>query len=126
MLILRNNFMKRKYPFLTVRVLKTLGACTDSKFYFHNWFYLFLNPSICSHFQVARSLPSLAVLRTVSSAIRSKLQAASVTESNELERIQKKFAAPWYNRSFPHFIISVCRSYTNAFDYLKTMYLAWE
>jgi hypothetical protein len=99
--------------------LKTSGVCTDSKFYFRNWFYLFLNPSICSHFQVARSLLSLAVFRTISSSIRTKLQAASMTESNELERIQTKFAAPWYSRFFPQFIISVCRSYTNAFDYLK-------
>ena len=42
-----------------------------------------------------------------------------MTESNELERIQRKFATPWYNRFFPQLIISVFRSYTNAFDYLK-------
>jgi hypothetical protein len=61
----------------------------------------------------------LAVFRTVSSSIRTKLQEASMTESNELERMQRKFAASWYNRFFPQFVISLCRSYTNAFDYLK-------
>jgi hypothetical protein len=51
-----------------------------------------------------------------------------MTESNELESIQSKFAAPRYNRCFSQFIISVCSSYTNALNYLKlcTLPESWQ
>lgn len=114
-----NQFYESYITLIDCTSTENLGSCTDSKLYFHNWLYIFLNPSISLHFQVARSLPSLAVYCTVFSSVGTKLQAASMTESNELERIQRKFAAPLYNRFFPQFVISVCRSYTNTFDYLK-------
>ncbi|PNF24361.1 hypothetical protein B7P43_G11030 [Cryptotermes secundus] len=91
--------------------IKDLGVYFDSKLYFHqhvNYLFLHALKLLGLIRNITFSFSTLDSLMTLYSAlVRSKLEYASVvwnsvtnTDSNKLERIQRKFAALCHNRFF--------------------------